>query len=626
MSDAAPDLRSERVRARPSTTAMVAIWTLFALGVLRLALVTWHEPMAGYANQYDTIRSSSCLGLWPDVPEAERTQAHPAAPIARHVRGAIDREGCYPSTTVALAATARALHGGAHAAGLAGEAFDLRWLGSLLWLLFAGTGALVQWRLREQGGAAALHAAVFTLVVADPFNALWFNTLYTEGGALLGAYLGVAALALVAAHRRHARVAGVLLVLGTLALAASRVQHLLLPLVLLALWGWLVQGQRTMRIALALAAVAWVAGLALALAIQSGRPTLAQANRVDAVFGALLPAADEPDAMAEALGLRRECGALVHVTWYLRRGHDIAAECPEALTLSLARIAGGLALSPGTTARAFARGVLLANGWRPSYVGEVAGGNYARLDAGPAGLNVSVADFVATLRYGQALAFWLVPLGAGVIGIIVLWRRRRDVAPPLAVLHVALAAIVKLTWISSVLGDGYSELARHLHLAANAALASWLLLLASLLVAIAGRNPRLVAARAGVLALGLFAALAVLGWARTQPLAFGALRTPADGRGDTPVLAVAGGVLDTSPVVRVEAVLDDGRRLPLALAPDDALVSMFPVADAGQARAFSGTIDLSATAPGTPVRVRFVATDARGGESEFDRRWLQRNP
>lgn len=617
----ANDRRSERLRARPSTAVQAAIWVLFAIGVLRLALVAWHEPMAGYANQYDTIRSSACLGLWPDVPEAERTQAHPAAPIARHVRGPVDREGCYPSTTVALAFAAAALHGAAHAAGVADAAFDLRWLGTLLFVLYAGTAAFVQWRLREQAGPAALHALLFALVLSDPFDALWFNTLYTEAGALLGAYASLAALALVAVHRRHARVAGVLLVLGTLALGASRVQHLLLPVVALAAWAWLVQGQRAMRVALALAAVAWVAALALAIAIQAGRPTLAQANRVDTVFGALLPAADDPAAMAERLGLRRECGGLVHVTWYLRRGHDLEQVCPEALALPLSRIAAGSVRSPIVTARAFLRGVLLAGGWRPSYVGEVAGGSYARVDAGP-----SVAGFVATLGYGGALALWLVPIAAGLVAAVVLWRRRKEAAPPLAVLLLALGAFVASTWASSLFGDGYSELARHLHLAANAALASWLLLVAGIGSALARRDARLVAGRAGTLALGLFAALAALAFARTQPLAFGALRTPAEATVATPVVTLAGGVLDASPVLRVEALLDDGRRVPLTLAPDDALVAMFPVAEVEQGRSFAGSIDLSATPPGTPVRVRFVATNARGRETAFDQRWFSRNP
>ncbi|HET7844443.1 MAG TPA: hypothetical protein VFL14_09850 [Xanthomonadales bacterium] len=617
---AAPDLRSERLRGRPSTAVQAAIWLLFVAGVLRLALVAWHEPMAGYANQYDTIRSSACLGLWPDVPEAERTQAHPQAPIARHVRGAIDRAGCYPSTTVALAAVARLAHAGAHAIGMADAAFDLRWLGTLVLALLVATGALVQWRLMERAGPAVLHALAFALVVADPFDALWLNTLYTESGALLGAYASVAALALVAVHRRHARWAGALLVLGTLALAASRVQHLLLPLVFVATWAWLVQGQRAMRVALALAAVAWVAGLALALAIQSGRPTLAQANRIDTVFGALMPAADDPGAMAESLGLRRECGALVHVTWYLKRGHDVAAECPEALALPLSRIALGVVREPVATMRAFARGVLLANGWRPSYVGEVAGGNFARVEA------PSVAGFVARLSFGQSLALWLVPIVAALVALVVLWRRRRDVAPPLAVLLFALGAVVDLTWASSLLGDGYSELARHLHLAANAALAAWLLLLGGILAAIARRDPKLIAARAGVLAAGLLVAVALQSWARTQPLAFGALRSPSDADVAGAVVALDGGVLDASPVLRVDAVLDDGRRLPMALAPDDALVAMFPPADPAQARRFTGTLDLSATPPGTPVRLRFVATNARGRESQFDLRVFSRIP
>jgi hypothetical protein len=54
---------------------------VLALGVLRLPLVVLHAPMPGYANQYDMLRSSACVGLWPDVAPAERVLATPQAPL-----------------------------------------------------------------------------------------------------------------------------------------------------------------------------------------------------------------------------------------------------------------------------------------------------------------------------------------------------------------------------------------------------------------------------------------------------------------------------------------------------------------------------------------------------------------
>jgi hypothetical protein len=153
---------------------------------------------------------------------------------------------------------------------------------------------------------------------------------------------------------------------------------------------------------------------------------------------------------------------------------------------------------------------------------------------------------------------------------------------------------------------------------------SWFLLFGSVPMLFARRDPRALAARAGVLAAGLLVAVAAQAWARTQPLAFGALRTPAEARAPGPATALAGGVVDIAPIVRIEAVLDDGSRVPLATAPDDALVAMFPVADPAQARSFTGRLDLAPA--GAARRVRFVATNAHGAATAFDRRALAHDP
>ena len=76
-----------------------------------------------------------------------------------------------------------------------------------------------------------------------------------------------------------------------------------------------------------------------------------------------------------------------------------------------------------------------------------------------------------TSRWARGL--WLVPL---------LWlplqaaRWRRRALAPSELLLVAATAVIALGWTSALLGDGYSELTRHLHLAQNALLLAWVLL------------------------------------------------------------------------------------------------------------------------------------------------------
>ena len=261
-------------------------------------------------------------------------------------------------------------------------------------------------------------------------------------------------------------------------------QHLLLPLVFVAS-AWLVRRARRLPARGALLACLAVAlgCIALAVAIQSRHPTLGHANRIDTVFGAVLPAAQDPVALRERLGLEPACDELVHTNWYLRRGRDALAECPSIAAVGPGRLARVLATEPRTLAVAFARGLGMSTPWRIPYVGELAGGHHARMAPGALGLHASIADALAPRGFRFHAVLWLLPVLLGLSAALRLAfppRRPQEIALAFDALLATCGAIVALGWASSVLGDGYSELARHLHLAANAALAAWLLALARL--------------------------------------------------------------------------------------------------------------------------------------------------
>ena len=94
---------------RSRAVARLATLVVLALGAWRIAVVVGASPMLGYANQFDMGRTSACFGLWPDLPEPARYEAHPQAPIARYVRGEQRPEECYRSSELAFVATAVAI-------------------------------------------------------------------------------------------------------------------------------------------------------------------------------------------------------------------------------------------------------------------------------------------------------------------------------------------------------------------------------------------------------------------------------------------------------------------------------------------------------------------------------------
>lgn len=607
-------------------TLRVLTAALVLLALARLAAVVLHQPLAGYANQYDMVRTAACIGLWPAGDPAQRTLATPDAPRPAQVLDAPDLQGCYPSTDVALAWLGASAARMLDAFGYDGEpGIGLRVIGAAKATLVALLLLVATRALRTHPAVACAHAAFVALVVADPVNTLYLNTLYTETGALLGAWLATLGLILRALPRADARLGFALALAGAAMLGASRVQHLALPFGFALLW-WLAaraaHGAGDARAAsrqaawrnvvppLALLAVA-IGSVALQASTQQRFESIAGANRQNMLFGALLPAADDPVRLAARLGLPPHCADLAYTTWYRPLGRDIAATCPEAQQPGLARIAAVVATEPATALALFGRGLAQSTAWRLPYVGEIAGANFARLGSGPLGLTASFADAAATSSLGAHALFWLLPLLAG-FGAA--WRLLCAAVRPadLVALDVGIAAcagIVATVWATSILGDGYSELARHLHLGVSAVCGGWLLLG----IALWRARPRAALESAATLAI----ALTICAAGARAPLAVGRLEPPTADivlAGNVPL---AGWVLAPRGAVAVEL-----RESGAVLARFDVVASpevsrLFPLADGQRGWRFEGALDVGAPRPRT-LELFVIAPD--GSAQRIDRR------
>ena len=615
------------------TPARIAL-LLIALGALRLFALALHDPVAGYANQYDMARSSACLGLWPGEAAAPPGVATPAAPIADYRYGGVGGL-CYPSTDVALAAAAVGLDAVLDRDGR--RDFDLRQLGALKALLLVAIALALDRALRARGKARIAHAAIFALLLADPFNALYLNTLYTEFGALAGAYLALGCMGAMILVETPRRMLVVGLGLGLLALGCSRMQHVaLVPmLALVAVLGLRARARPWHGAAIA-GAIAIAASLAFALFLQRTQESVADANRINTVLGAVLPASRDPDALATRLGLTPACAELVFATWYRQRGHDLMAECPELRRVSRVAMVAALLREPDTLATMFGRGVALSTAWRIPYVGELGDAQYARVEHGPPNPFASIADRLAPRGFVFHVVLWFAPVLAGVFAwLVLLPASLRSAAPPvsasgdllpelqprldpLIVLLAAGGSVVALTLASAVFGDGYSELARHLHLAQNAALLTWVMLPAVLLrmlerarrgtptqARLTLRIARTVALASVLAILGLVVALARL------PLAYGVLDQPAtDGPTAAPV-SFSGWAIDPSGVESAEARFDDGTVAPLVLRRDALLSRLMPIGGGRKVMRFEG-------AAGSRGVAWIVVRNGRGVEAAID--------
>jgi hypothetical protein len=619
---------------RSRAVARLAALLLLALGVWRIAVVVAASPMLGYANQFDMGRTSACFGLWPDLPEPARYEAHPQAPIARYVRGEQRPAECYRSTELAFVAAALAI------APRDGPV-DLRLVGAVKGAVLILVALGLDAALKRRPAWALANAAVFAFVLADPMTTLWLNTLYTEFGALLGAYASIGLLpALVVREPQSAPPRWTLFgfVCSLTVLGMSRQQHLLLPAVLalpvlVSLW-------RTAR-GIALGLALGVLAIALAQATIVRPTTITAANNVDVVLGAILPASRDQARTAARLKLPERCLQSSGASWYETMGESLAATCPEALAMPRRALAAVAFAEPSTIVRAVLRGLPQLQDWRLGYLGSVedrdfAGSDAVRVVAGPAA--ISLAPAVTALPgkafawvLGASLALLIASAGATLLASI------RGSPAPFALVIYALTATAWYAILTSILGDGYVEIPRHAQLAAPNLAAALLIAAGALLAAMltAGRRradnapdaPATLSIVVASLAIATIGYIALRGTIAATPLATGIVDRPKQNRVPDGAVEFVGWALDPRGVARVELVADGGEVYraeygrPYAGARGEPLALYFPGYPDVALPGFAASLPPQALAAGS-LGVRTFVVNVDGLHTEIDRRRL----
>jgi len=603
---------------------------LVLLGLARAAVVVLHDPMLGYANQYDMNRTSACVGLFPAT-DKNPGGATPEAPISRYKLDS-RTEGCYMSAEVAIVATTLAV---ARATGADSSRINLHWIGYTKLALLFGAALVIAWLLRDHPAASAMHGVVVLLVLADPVVTLWMNTLYTDFATIWALYLVIASACVLALYDRQSLLSWALLVIGLVVLAVSREQFALLPVALvLAAWPWLWHSSSRLTV---VTAVITLAATFVSLFVLPRPPQVAMANRTNTYLNLIAPASSSATRALATLGLPDACEPLIGASWYRQRGESVDKQCPQVFALSRFSFVRVASDEPEALARAAARALPAMQGLGVPYLGVVEGARQT-IDALPAWAfsPLRALDTMLPARAFVALAlatFLLAP--AGLLALIVLRRYRGDPLTPL-LLAMLLGGSALYAFLTALLGDGMSEAARHF---LPGALAMWtaVILAAAGIGALALRwkeTPKEalleVSAGAAVIAIAGFACVLALAWARAQPAAIGVLDQPAGRQVPAGGVELRGWVLDPSGVQSVKVrvgTLEREARL-LEASPELGLLrvaSIYPgyhePARGGFALSLSRDDLVQAGAP-NPLTLRVLAQGTNGAVTEIDRRNL----
>lgn len=603
----------------PAHRLLLALGLVLALaGLGRLALLVTHEPLLGYGDQADMQRVTGCLHIHPDVPPAERLIPIPSAPIPRYVSGEVDEEPCSYGSELAIAALAVA----AYRAATGNSGFELRWIGYaklLLAVILVSIACALLWRFPR---AFLLNGATVFAILGDPLTGLWLNTFYAEAPILFGAYAMLAASAAMALSQRAGGASVGLLGAGILLLGLSKVQFFLLPLalVLLAMPVLLRADRRAAAAALVLALVPCAVFLA------PGKKGVLSPNRVDTYLGALAPSSQRPLEALVHLGLPARCEPLVGATWFRRRGEDIAALCPEVQGLGMGAFVPLAIAEPRTIAVALAHALAPGQNVFTGYLGFVAGSRYGRFEQVPAWARSLWEPLFMQLRPRHYAALVALAACVGLLAALsyaILALRVRGPAFAIALYLSMLALCYAYTLATSVLGDGFADIGKHLVLAA-ASLAAGLVGGIGWWLSTWGREATRgarIATNAIVLAAATGAVTAMAAY-RDLPLAMGVIDEPGDVRLEARDTEVRGWALDPYGVRAVEARVGAARfRAEDDLASPD-LARVFPNYVQSARSGFRVMVPAAALTRGTPD-LRVVVTNTRGIETEIDRRRLR---
>lgn len=607
---------------------------LVLLGLARAALLIAHDPVVGFANQYDMARTSACTGLYPAVDTAVRERATPEAPQPVYALGAAKREGCYPSTEVAVVwATAAA----AVAFGAPPGQIRLKWIGAVKLVLLGIVALLLAFALHHHPSAALFHGLAFFLVMADPAVTLWFNTLYTESALLVSLYACIGAIGALALTTRGSVVLAITLAASLVALAFSREQFALLaPALVVAAWPWL--WHRSPHFTVTAFGIALVSAL-LAFGLLARPGAVREVNRTNTYLGVVLPSAADPLSATKVLGLPERCAALSGATWYLPRGEVLREACPEVFALSSLAFLKFAVDDPAVLARSVARVLPATQTVTPPYLGVLGSARGVTVD-GLEPWNRSMLQPIATHMPGAVFAaFVIASILAAVLAAIAaaFWARPAREAPAASLLvAMLLGGTVAYAVLTTVFGDGMSEASRHF-------LPGWLAMAALVLGVLVGapacvlrwaRAPREHGGQIAAAVLFTGATVAALyfalDWASRQPLSIGVLDLPTSRQVSGVPLQVRGWTLDPVGVESVSVKLGKVER-PARFGADASadLAAVFPGYPDGPRGRFAvdfSAEDLAAAGPPEALEMRTFTRSKNGHVVEIDRRRLEMRP
>ena len=440
-------------------------WLILVLMLVRAFALWAADPLLGYANTFDQVRTTVVFGLKPRDSGQEIHAGTPDQPWRFYVKAAPMGKPIYPSSDLLAKAVQVAVmavfssSNGVMDIKVAGATLLIVWMAGVLWVFV---------RLLARP-AAALGFALWCCVLADPINLLFLNTVYAEFSAFIAATLMIGALWLWLEKRLSTRWTLLTGCMLALFLALNRNQWMYLGMALLptalALAYFGRRGDRPMcsrRIAIAGGTLMAIMVCVVPIIVFQGQYDLLKAsvsaNRIDTVMGMVLPASKNPQAILRAMQLPESCLAMSGKIWYTAPVDEFKTHCPQIMNLPPTHLVFALMTEPRIMAPIIRNISISHRGFLQNHLGQVEGKSRMNIASLGGYVSASMDGVIARLSPAWARALiWLLmiaPFALSAVALIAGARRW-------AVMFMTQGSLFNYVLFSSIFGDGYFDLARH---------------------------------------------------------------------------------------------------------------------------------------------------------------------
>jgi hypothetical protein len=335
---------------------------LLLLAAARLVVICASHPIVAYANNYDFVRQSACVGVWEDYGNKDKTLNNPAAPVNRLVfDGDRRKDVCLFSSDNLFPWFVAHLHG-------IGSHFGLRDVGlckALVAILLVGI--VVAQRISSPLRLSLSFSAF--LLFGDVAIASYFDTLYLEASVIISLFAALSFTVVLIAKRETPTFGNLLfltILLLWLALARQQYSYFVGLIGLVCCTGIHLHWRRKPIALTMLSATVLLIGFSAILQSHVSQHTrqVDRANRVDTFLGAVLPIPLDRLKALQVVGLPRECAAEIGMNWY-SNDFPKTNTCNGVYNLSRMRLLPLFAYDPHTLTQPLAHAIVES---RPAYL------------------------------------------------------------------------------------------------------------------------------------------------------------------------------------------------------------------------------------------------------------------